>query len=196
MPTALRYGIASGRDQVLAPQLDAVDAELFGGGVDQPLDRVGHFGPAGAAVGLGRHGVGEDGHGAQASPPEWRRSRNEPRALAQRRERHAARADIADIGRAHGEEAAVGVERELDLGDEIAALIIAEERLRTRGGEFDRPANLARRPQHQPELDEDAVARAEIAADIVATDTRRLSGATPSTVASSCFCRTAPPEPA
>ena len=96
-----------GRDQVLAPQLDAVDAEPRGGDVDQPLDREGHLRPAGAAIGLGRHGVGEDRHRAQ------RRGRNvvgagdQARALGQRRERHAARADIADIGGAHGEEAAV-----------------------------------------------------------------------------------------
>ena len=70
MPTALRYGIAFGRDQILAPQLDAVEAELGGGDVDQPLDRVRHLGPAGAAIGLRRHGVGEHRAGAQ------RRGRN------------------------------------------------------------------------------------------------------------------------
>ena len=93
-----------------------------------------------------------------------------PAPLLKRRQRHATRADIADIGRAHGEEAAVGVERKLDFGDEIAALIIAQESFRARRGEFHRPAELLRRPQHQAELDEDAVARAEIAADVVRED--------------------------
>ena len=156
--------------EVFAPQLDAVDAETFGGLVDQPLDGVSHFGPAGTAVGIGRHRVGEDGDGAQRRRRDGIGARNKPRALAQRRQRHAARADIADIGRAHREEAAVGVERKLDFGDEIAALIIAQERFRARRGEFHRPAELLRCPQHQAELDEDAVARAEIAADIVRED--------------------------
>src|SRR4029453_11995328 len=60
--------------------------------------------------------------------------------------------------------AAVAGERQLDFGDEVAALIIAEERLRSRRRELDRPAELARCPQHQAELDEDAVAGAEIPA--------------------------------
>ena len=91
-----------------------------------------------------------------------------PGAFAQRRQRHATRADIADIGRAHRRGSGrLGVERQLDLGDEIAALIIAEKRFRARRGVFHRPAELARRPQHQAEFDEDAVAGAEIAADVV-----------------------------
>src|SRR4029077_19290234 len=85
-------------------------------------------------------------------------------------QRYAARADIADIGRAHGEEAAVAGERQLDLGDEIAPLIVAEKGLRARRRELDRTAELARGPEHQAEFDEDAVARAEISADVVRQD--------------------------
>ena len=190
---AVRHGVRP--HQVLAPQLDPIDAELFGGGVDQPLDGIGHFGPAGAAIGVGRHGVGVDGDRAQRCRRNSVGAGNQAGALAQRRQRHAARADIADIGRAHGEEAAAGVERQLDLGDEVAALIIAQERFRARGGVFHRTAELLRGPQHQAELDEDAVARAEIAADVVREHVQR-SGAMPSTAASSFFCRTAPPDPA
>ena len=156
-----------GTDQVLAPQLDAVDAEPRGGGVDQPLDREGDLRPAGAAIGLGRHGVGVDRHRAQRGGGNGIGARDQARALGERRERHAARADIADIGGAHGEEAAVAGERQLDLGDEVAPLIVAEKGLRPRRRELDRTAELARGPQHQPELDEHPVARAEISADVV-----------------------------
>ena len=53
-----------GADQVLAPQLDAIDAEPGRRGVDEPLDREGDLRPAGAAISLGRHGVGVDRHRA------------------------------------------------------------------------------------------------------------------------------------
>ena len=93
------------------------------------------------------------------------------------------------------DEAMLVVERQLDLGHQIAALIIAEKGFRPRRGEFHRPADLFRGPQHQTEFDKGAVAGAEIAAD-VGEITRRFSGAMPSTWISSFFCRTAPPEPA
>ena len=127
-------------------------------------------GPAGAAIGLGRHGVGEDRERAQRGGGNVVGPGDQARALGQRRQRDAARADIADVGRAHGEEAAVAGERQLDLGDEVAALVVAQERLGARRRELDRTAELARRPEHQAELDEDAVARAEIAADVVGQD--------------------------
>src|SRR5262249_11407579 len=65
-------------------------------------------------------------------------------------------------------------ERQLDLGDEVASLVVAEERLGPGRGEFDRPAELARGPQYQAELDERAVARAEIAANVVGEDAQPL----------------------
>ncbi len=152
--------------EIAAAQFETIEAELARRLVDQPLDGERHFRTAGAAIGLRRHGVGERGAGAQ------RRQRNivgagdQARALAQRRQRHAARADIAEIGGAHGEKAAVLVDRKRHLGDEIASLIVRQERFRALGAEFHRPAELARGPQHQSELDEGAVARAEIAADV------------------------------
>ena len=48
-----------GRDEVLAPQLDRVDAQLVGRVVHQPLHAVDRFRPPGAAIGVDRHGVGE-----------------------------------------------------------------------------------------------------------------------------------------
>ncbi|HSR56633.1 MAG TPA: hypothetical protein VLL57_00515 [Candidatus Binataceae bacterium] len=55
-------------------------------------------------------------------------------------------ADIADIGGAHRQHAAVFVERQRDLADQIAALIIAQEGFRARCREFHRTAELFRRP--------------------------------------------------
>ena len=171
MPTAVAIRHRLRLDQVLPPQRDAIEAELGRGIVDQPLDRIGHFRPARRAIGLRRHGVGEGRHRAQRHRGDVVGARDETRALGQRRERHRARADIADVGRAHGEEFSVLAQRELHLGDEVAALVVGEEGLRARGGVFHRPADLLRRPQHQPEFHEHAVAGAEIAADVIGEDT-------------------------
>ncbi len=51
---------AVGRDVVLAPELGRVHVQLPRQQVHRPLDRVGGLGPAGAAVGVGRRGVGVD----------------------------------------------------------------------------------------------------------------------------------------
>ena len=159
--------MALGGTRFLRRSANAIHAKLRGGSVDQPLDGESDFRPAGAAISIGRHGVGEHGDRAQGRRRNRVGAGNEAGAFAQRRQRHAARADIADIGGAHGDEAMLLVERQFDLGHQIAALIIAEEGFRARRGEFHRPADFSRRPQHQAELDKDAVARAEIAADVV-----------------------------
>jgi hypothetical protein len=91
---------------------------------------------------------------------------DQARALAERRERYAIGADIADIVGAHREEFSVLAQRELDLGDEIAPLIVGQESLRPGGGEFHRHADFLRRPEHEPKLDIHTVACAEIAADV------------------------------
>ena len=95
---------------------------------------------------------------------------DEARALGQWRKRDTVRAHVADVGRAHGEQAAVAGQRQFDLGNEITSLIVAQERLGSRRGELDRTAELARGPQHEGELDEHSVAGAEIAADVVGQD--------------------------
>ena len=58
---AHRVGVGHllGPDEVAPAQLDAVDAGLARGLVHQPLDGVDGLGPAGAAVGAGRRGVGQ-----------------------------------------------------------------------------------------------------------------------------------------
>ena len=52
-----------GRNQVALAQLERIDVHLLRGDVDQPLDRVGRIGPAGAAIRRGRRGVREDAGG-------------------------------------------------------------------------------------------------------------------------------------
>src|SRR6476661_10056790 len=131
MPTALRYGIASGRIRFLRRSaMRSMPSRAAAVSISRSIAKV------------------------TSGRPE-------------RRQRDAARADIADIGGAHGEEAAVAGERQLDLGDEVAPLIVAEKGLRPRRRELDRTAELPRGPQHQPELDEHPVARAEISADVI-----------------------------
>ncbi len=157
-------------NEVLAPQLDAIDAELLRRRINKPFDREGHLRPPGAAIGICGHGIGEDRHGAQRSVGNKVWSHDQARSLGQRRKGNAVAAHIADIGRAHREEATLAGERELDSGDQVASLIVGEKRLVSRRGELDRTAELARRPQHERKLDEDAVAGAEITADIVGQD--------------------------
>ena len=65
---------------------------------------------------------------------------------------------------------AVGVEREFGRHGEIAAHIVGDERLVAFAGPFHRPADAARAPGDQREFGKEAVAGAEIAADLVGDD--------------------------
>ena len=161
---AIGHGL--GPHQIAAAQPDAVDVEFCRRDVDQAFDGEGHLRAAGAAIGLRRNGVGEHRQRAQRGGRDGVVAGDQAGALAERRQRHAARAGIADIGRAQREEAARAIERQFEFRHQVAALIVADEALRARGGELDRAAELARRPQHQPVFRIDAVAGAEIAADV------------------------------
>ena len=79
-------------------------------------------------------------------------------------------ADIAEIVGAQRKKAAVGVERELGGHREIAAHIVGDERFVALGSPFHRPPDLARAPDDQSEFGKEAVAGAEIAADLVGDD--------------------------
>jgi hypothetical protein len=52
-------GHLRGGDQVAAPELDAVDPDLLGGGIDEALEKIGELGARDAAVRRDRRGVGE-----------------------------------------------------------------------------------------------------------------------------------------
>ena len=77
------------------------------------------------------------------------------------------RARVADIGGAQCKEAPTFVETEFQLCHQVAALVIADETLRSRRPVLDRPAELARGPEHQAGFDIDAVAGTEIAAHVI-----------------------------
>ncbi len=72
-----------------------------------------------------------------------------------------------DLG-AEAQEHAVFVERQLGLGDVVARLRVAQERLRTRRHPFHRPADELGAKQHQGDLVIDRRLHAEAAADVAA----------------------------
>ena len=79
-------------------------------------------------------------------------------------------AEIAEVRAAHGEKLALVIERELGFDDEIARLIVAQERLAALDDPFHRPAELFRRPGDQRKFRIDHAAGAEIAADVAHQD--------------------------
>ena len=106
---------ASGRNEIAAAQIEAIEAELARGLVDQTFDRKRDLRPTRAAIGLRAHRVGVDRPRVQRGVRDVVSAGDQAGALAQRRQRHAARADIADIGRAHGEEFPRRVDRQPTL---------------------------------------------------------------------------------
>ena len=115
------------RNEIALAQRDAIETVLLRGFVDQPLDDVDHFRPAGAAIRRGAHGGREDGTRADVRDGNAIARRRQSDALHQRHVRAAVRADIAEIVGAQRQEAAVGVERELGGHRQIAAHIVADE---------------------------------------------------------------------
>ena len=163
----VRHG--GSRNEIAPPDLDDIDADDLGRAVEQLLDQKGRFRPPGAAIGRERNGVGEDG----MRDGMHRRNLIDAGRQAYRKQRHHHRR--AEYMRAHGvqradaqaENLALVVEREFAGDDLIAAVRIAEKRLRARRHPFHRPAaDAARRPRHQRVLRIAAVLHAETAADI------------------------------
>src|SRR5262249_5861307 len=75
-------------------------------------------------------------------------------------------AEIPKAAVFHGEELAVTVDRKRGIDDIIARVVIADVRLVAGLRPFHRPADAARRPQHQDDLRIDRAAQAVGAADI------------------------------
>src|SRR5262249_19350443 len=146
---------------------DTVDVQPFGRNVDEPFNREGDLWTAGAAVSLGRNGVGENRNRAQRCDRNIITASDQPGPFAQRRERNTARARVADIGCAQGEKPSALIERQLEFGYQIAALIVADEAFRARRSVLDGAIEPSRGPQCEPEFDIDAIPRAEIAPNIV-----------------------------
>ena len=142
-----------------------------GGEIDQPLDHIGGFRTAVAAI--GPHRVGVRVHGRDIGMDGGRAIDPGERAQIVEEVRRAGLQVSAHVGdglHPHAEERAVLVERKLGVGDVVARLGVAEKSLRSRALPFDRAAGELRCEQHQRRLVEDRRFHAEAAADIAGDD--------------------------
>ena len=157
------------RNEIAPPDLDRIDADHFGGAIEQLLDQVSRLRPAGATIGRERNGVGEDSLADAMHRRDLIDAGREPHG----EQRHHHRG--AEHVRAHGmqridaqaQNLAALVERQFTGDDLVAALRVAEQRLRARRHPFHRPAaDTARRPDHQRVFGIAAVLHAKAAADV------------------------------
>ena len=159
-------------DHVSSAELQAVDAEVFRRGIDQPLDHERRFRPPGAAIGRGRLAVAQRapdldmGRGRPVDAGEraqivHRRTRAERREIG---------ADIDHGSDAEADEAVISVERQLRIGDVVAPVIVAQMAFRAFAHPADRTPEPARRPQRQQIFRIDVGLDPEAAADIVDLD--------------------------
>ena len=109
-------GSSNGGEQVAPAQLDRVDAELGRRQVHHPLEELGRLGPARAAEGAHRRGVGDgDGHVVADRRDAVDALRHHPgRADGQGPAEAGVGAGVAEDPAAHAGDAAVGVEAHLD----------------------------------------------------------------------------------
>jgi hypothetical protein len=161
------------RNEILLAQRDAIGAELARHVLDQPLDDVDRLGPAGAAIRRGR-GLVREGHGQMRIARRNIVDADHRAEAAEGREQIAVGgeigADIADEPRAQAEEFMILIERQLGLGDDVAAMLVGEQHLAALAAPFDRAAELARRHQGQAMLDILPALGAEAATDIAGDD--------------------------
>ena len=141
-----------------------------GGQVDQPLDHEHHLGAAGGTIRRGRHRVGEHRAPANERDRDVVHARQHRHTLGERDEGHAVGADVAGVDAAQREEAAVGVERQLGVGDEVAGLVVGQHRLAPVARPLHRAAETPSRPRHQRLFRIAAVAGAVVAADVARDD--------------------------
>ena len=158
-----------GADLVLAPQLDAVEAGLGGGVVDQPLHEVIALGPAGAAIGADEAGVGEHALGGHLHHRRLVEADDVAHDVERRRlRRHRAleAAEVAVAGEPQRQELALGVERELGGLLVVAAVVVGDEAAGALVGPFHRAAELLRGVQDADVFRIDLRLHAERAADV------------------------------
>ena len=158
-----------GWNEIAPPDLDRIDADDFGGAIEQLLDQISGFRPAGAAIRRHRNGVGEHRLADAVHSRNLINAGRQPHR--EQRHHHGRGKDV----RAHGvqridaqaENLALLVDREFAGDDLIAALRVAKQRLRARPNPFHRPAaDPARCPHHQRIFRVAAVFHAEAAADV------------------------------
>jgi hypothetical protein len=139
------------RDEVLAPQLEPVHAQLVGELVHAHLDHVRGLRPARSTDGV-RGELG--GEGAD----DVRLDRGEPVAAAHHEPAQAGdhraldqqvRAEVLDDPRVDARERAVSLRAQLHVRDLVTPVVGGGHVLRTRLGPLDRPAQLPRSPAEQ-----------------------------------------------
>ena len=114
--------------------------------------KIGRLRAAGAAIGVGRNGVGEDALADRVDGADVVERRSVMRQAADRD----VRPELVEVGAhvgdqldAHRLDAAVGVEREGAGRDVVAAVRVGQEMLVAVGHPFDRPAERLRRLHRQ-----------------------------------------------
>ena len=149
--------------------VNPVDAHLACRDIDQSLEHKGRLRPSGAAIGVDWHGVSEDhldlavdGWGGIDAGKQW--------AVKVGRdvgpERRDVAAKIGDGLYPQPEKLAVGVERELRLGDVITAVSVRDKSFAALAHPLDRPPDLAASPGHNGLFGVVELLHAEAAADI------------------------------
>ena len=138
------------RNQVVSAQRHRVAPGLARRRVDQPLHEIVAFGAAGAAIGADRHGVGQhrlDGDADQRRAVQAGRVLDQVHGRDRRAETVAMGADIGAAGETNGEEAAVGVERQLARDHRVPAVVVRHKALAAVIAPPDRSTERPRRMQ-------------------------------------------------
>ena len=171
-PAAVVNGNSSALIQFFRRSSSGSMSELDGELVHDPLDRERGLGPAGAAVGVGGHLVGED---ALALEPVGRELVDAD--VHERAEDRHTRGDQPQVGAHVGEDAAaqaldvaLAVGGDVDVLDLVAAVVGAHQRLAAGLGPLDRLAQPAGDQQGEDLLGDDLQLAAEAAADVGGDD--------------------------
>jgi hypothetical protein len=160
-----------GRDQVASAQRQPVDPTDPGRGVDKAFEAVIRLGSAGAAIGPGRHGVGEQQSEAQSDLRDVVHARQAAREIGGRDEgavRGQVGAHIGEHVDVEGEKPPALVERQLGFDDRVARLIVAQKPFRASREPMHRAAELFCRNQQRRVFGVPRGAHAKGAADIAA----------------------------
>ena len=156
-------------DEVALSEGRRIDAELARGDLDQPLDHEGRLWAPRAAIGIDRRGVGIDRVDLGIDVRDGILSRQQCRIEIGRHrggEEREIGAHIGDCLDPDTDDLAVGIGGHFRRRDMVARMGHRQELFRAIGGPFDRPVDLAGRPDADRLLGIDIDLRAEAPADI------------------------------
>ena len=155
-------------DEVLAPQLEPVHAELVGEAVHRQLDPVGPLRPAGAANGVRAHLVREDAGDLDVDrrPLVAAAHHGEPERRDEGREQHHVRAQVGDGVDLAACDRAVALRSERDRVDLIAAVMARGHVLGAGLGPLDRAPEPLGEREHERLLAVDLELRPEAPAHV------------------------------